>query len=249
MNSSNYNSLIKIASPIARGTRVPAPQSPYQKRSFVGGPSSSIVNKLHSYGLPMTPASSGVNPQRLSEAETQTQRIQNAERQNQIGKERNRQNLDAHFARLTALNDANKAAGRPAYNTTWQDLYAPYASSPVENRQAYGRQWKDSVLSSTAAYAGKVKGTPYNPAELRSLSAYIPNDIRIRDSRQEAAFDNNLNARNRWMYSTFGSKSLTPQFNSTRANYGRKVPAVRLSDFDSTKAKVNQQQSAIYPFK
>lgn len=247
MNSSNYNSLIKIASPTARGTQIPAPYSPYQERDFVGGPSSSIVNKLHRYGLPMIPASSGINPpQRLSEAETQAQRIQNAERQNQIGKERNRQNLDAHFARLTALNDANKAAGRPTYNTTWQDLYAPYASSPVENRQAYGRQWKDSVLSSTAAYADKVKGTPYNPAELRSLSASIPNDIRIRDSRQEAAFDNNLNARNRWMYSTFGSKSLTPHFNSTKANYGRKVPAVRLSDFDSTKV---QPQSAIYPFK
>lgn len=237
MNSSNYNSLIKIASPATRGTQIPSPYSSSQSKSFVGGPREYVVDKLHRYGLPMIPASSGINPDRLSEAETQLQRIQNAERQNQIGKEKNRQNLDAHFARLTALNNANKAAGRPEYNTTWKDIYAPYAnmSSPEESRKAYGRVYKDSVLSSTAAYADKVKGTPYNPVELKSLSAAVPNDIRIRDSRQEAAFDHNLNARNRWMYSTFGLNSLTPHFYSTKLNYGRKVPTRYLSDFDSTK--------------
>lgn len=245
MHSNNYNSLIKIASPVVpstvktqdnnmaiEGTRVPSPQI-YADKDFVGGPSTHIVNKLHSYGLPMTPASSGINPQRLSEAETQLKRIQSAEAQNQIGKEKNWQNLDAHFARLTALNDANKAAGRPTYSTTWQDLYAPYAnmSSPIESKQAYGRAWKDSVLSSTAAYADKVKGTPYNPAELRSLSNSVPADTWFRDRRKDDALDHNLNTRNRWIYGTFGLNSLKPRFNSMQANYGRKVPAWSLSDF------------------
>jgi hypothetical protein len=73
MNSNNYNSLIKLASapvvnPATGGTRIPV--SALETGRFVGGPSSYMVSKLQRYGLPIIPASSGINPAGLSEAET-----------------------------------------------------------------------------------------------------------------------------------------------------------------------------------
>lgn len=232
MNSNNYNCLIKLAAappvinPATGGTRIPG------YGGFVGGPTSYMVRDLQRYGLPMTPASYNVNPANLSEAETQLNNIQHAEKQNQFGKERNRQNLDAYFARLTALNNANKAAGRPTYNPTALDLYAPYVNmnDPKSRNAAYRRMNNDALLSS-ASHVAAQKGTPYNPAELNSLRYSVPQTPDMEDVRVQDADYYNFNDKNTWMYKNFGPHALSPYQKSQQINYGRRMPLMSLSDY------------------
>ena len=219
MNSNNYTSLVKLAAapvvnPETGGTRLPTAHG-----GFAGGPgqTSTLIRRS---GLPMTPASSGgVSPLTLAEAETQQERIQSAERENEIGKERNRQNLAAYFDRFTALNDANKAAGRPAYKMTTLDLYAPNINrgQKEEMRQAQHRQWRDQVLSS-AAQAAAVKGTPYNPAELNSLRQSLPTPYQYK-ARLNHAYDEGLSVLNADRYAAFGPRGFRPQWSSQMANF------------------------------
>lgn len=219
MNSNNYNSLIKLAAapvvnPSTGGTRLPT------FGGFAGGPGEQSSDLLQRTGLPMTPASSGkVSPLTLAEAETQRDKIQSAESENQIGKEKNRQNLDAYFARLTALNDTNKAAGRPAYNMTALDLYAPNINrgQKEEMRQAQHRIWRDQVLSSTAQ-AAAAKGTPYNPAELNRLRQSLPTPYQY-SARSNHALDEGLSVLNANKYTAFGPGGFRPQWNSQIANF------------------------------
>lgn len=235
--NNNYNSLLKLASaptpsvnPATGGTRIPFERG---IPNFVGGPDPYKVKNLQRYGLPMTPASSGVsNPSSLSDAETQLRKIQNAEKRNQEGKERNRQNLDAYFARLTALNNANKAAGRPAYNMTALDLYAPFANkaNPDSRGDAYHRVQKDQLLNSVA-YAAAAKGTPYNPAELNSLRLSIPYNSKLRQVRTDDADYYNLGNEDRWKYVNFGINALRPYLHSLKSNYNASLPWSSLSDY------------------
>ena len=53
------------------GTRIPYyNSSAWGDQGFVGGPDKYIVDRLQRFGLPIVPASSGVNPSGLSDAET-----------------------------------------------------------------------------------------------------------------------------------------------------------------------------------
>lgn len=218
------------------GTRIPYyNSSAWGNQGFVGGPDKYMVDRLQRFGLPMVPASSGVNPSGLSDAEAQARMIQSVDNANQRGKERNRQNLDAYFARLTALNEANAAAGKPAYTPTAQDLYAPYANmaDPKSVGDYEHRMYRDRLLNS-AAYVAASKGTPYNPVELNNLSGSIPATSRWREVREDDAYENNLSDQNVWKYTNFGLDSFHPYWNSLHANFRRPMPIRSLSDYSET---------------
>lgn len=241
-----YNSLVKRANQTPKppantqgtntatgGTRIPYFQSRWAVNPvFVGGPDEHIVKDLQRYGLPMTPASSGIKPPSLTDAETQLRRIQNNEKSNQRHKEEIRQNLDAYFARLTALNDANKAAGRPEYTPTAQDLYAPFIN--IEDQKAVDeaahRMYKDRLLNS-AAYLAASKGTPYNPAEINRLRASIPHSPKNEQTRRDETDEYELSEQNRWKYVNFGLNSFHPYWNSLNANFERRMPVRSLYDY------------------
>ena len=215
------------------GTRIPYYNgSVWGDQGFVGGPDKYIVDRLQRFGLPMVPASSGVNPSGLSDAEAQARMIQSNDNANQRRKERTRQNLDAYFARLTALNEANAAAGKPAYTPTAQDLYAPYANmaDPKSVGDYEHRMYRDRLLNS-AAYVAASKGTPYNPVELNHLRWSIPVTSRMSEVREDDAYENELSDQNRWKYVNFGLDALHPYWNSLNANFRRPMPMRSLSDY------------------
>lgn len=195
MNSTNYNSLVKLASAAMAGninpTRPTGPTNPATggtRLTVKGGQpiGPSLYSNQIKGDLPITPYSSGkINIDTMRAASQQAANMRAARAANEAGKARNAQNLHAMFKSVHETNQQRRDVGLPDYVPTAKDVYAPNARTTAEYGEAENRMMNDAHSSAIAQEAAR-RGTPLNDAELYALPRLMPSSMKARQTRQES---------------------------------------------------------------
>lgn len=138
--------------------------------------------------LPLVPSHAEMHPFTLRDARSQASAVQNAQATNEANKRQVAQNFDALFRDLHSVNQYRSRAGLPAYQPTAFDVYAPYASTRQDYREAENRALNDTAMSTITSEAAR-RGTPYNPAEINYMQReMLPKNYQQQELRRRLPF-------------------------------------------------------------